>query len=139
MRSAKPTSNSAAALFSDDSFRTLERERLRSLVERDMALALELHSPDFELVTPRGAVYSRDAYLGAVDAGAIAYLRWEAEAIQVRRFEGVALLRYRAELEMASRDGSINSFRCWHIDSYELREGAWRVVWSQATLAGEAS
>ena len=126
--------NAAEAVSTDEDFRTLERTRLRALVERDIALARALHSPEFHLITPRGATYSRESYLQAVEIGKIVYLKWEAAAILVRRSGSVALLRYQAELEMPSGSREHSSLACWHTDSYELHDGFWQVVWSQATL-----
>lgn len=126
--------NAAEAVSTDEDLRRLERTRLRALVERDFELARSLHSPEFHLVTPRGSTYSRESYLQAVEFGRISYLKWEASDILVRRFGNVALLRYRAEIEMPGEDGESSSFACWHTDSYELHNGLWQVVWSQATL-----
>ena len=98
-----------------------------------MVVARQLHAPDFQLVTPRGSPYSRDAYLQAIEAGDLKYLKWEPRTIEVRLFPEVALLRYQAHLEMESGTQQTSSFECWHTDSYELRGGAWQVVWSQAT------
>ena len=126
--------NAAHAISTDDDFRALERTRLRALVERNLDLALVLHSPQFHLITPRGATHSRESYLRAVAVGELVYLKWEAAVMLVRRFENVALLRYQAELEMASASARSSSFSCWHTDSYELHNGLWQVVWSQATL-----
>lgn len=126
--------NAAEAVSTDEDFRTLERARLRALVERDIALARVLHSSEFHLITPRGSTHSRESYLQAVEAGQIVYLKWEAAGILVRRFGIVALLRYQAQLEMPSASGERSSFACWHTDSYELHNGFWQVVWSQATL-----
>jgi hypothetical protein len=128
--------NSAEAVCSADDFRALERRRLRSLVERNMELALALHSPEFHLVTPGGNTRSRESYLTAVQAGVITYLKWQAADIMVRQFSDVVLLRYQAELEMRLQSGDISSFRCWHTDSYELHNGFWQVVLSQATRIG---
>ena len=125
--------NSAEAVSSADDFRSLERTRLRSLVERDMELAHALHSPEFHLVTPGGNTRSRESYLTAVQTGAITYLKWQAADIMVRQFSNVVLLRYRAELEMPLQSGGTSSFACWHTDSYELHNGFWQVVFSQAT------
>ena len=125
--------NSADTLSSADDFRSLERTRLRSLVERDMKLASELHSPDFHLVTPGGVTRSRESYLSAVEAGAITYLKWQPGEMMVRQFSYVVLLRYRADLEMPSQSGGTSSFSCWHTDSYELHDGVWQVVFSHAT------
>jgi hypothetical protein len=41
----------------------IERERLRSLVEVRVADAGALHAPDFELVSPSGANWSKEQYL----------------------------------------------------------------------------
>jgi hypothetical protein len=126
--------NAAEKVSTEEHFRALERARLGSLVARDIALAETLHSPEFHLVTPRGSTYSRESYLQAVERGRIVYLKWEAAEIVVRRFGGVALLRYRADIEMPNASGERDAFSCWHTDSYELHEGLWQVVWSQATL-----
>jgi hypothetical protein len=98
-----------------------------------MRLAEALHSPEFHLVTPGGNTRSRESYLTAVRTGAITYLKWDAAEIMVRQFSNVVLLRYRAELEMPSQSGGTSSFACWHTDSYELQDGFWQVVLSQAT------
>jgi hypothetical protein len=126
--------NAAKAVSTDEDLRSLERTRLRALVEQDIELARALHSSEFHLITPRGSTYSRESYLQAVEVGKIVYLKWEAAGILVRRLGNVALLRYQAELEMPSASGEPSSFACWHTDSYELHNGFWQVVWSQATL-----
>ena len=125
--------NSADAVSSAEEFRSLERTRLRSLVERDMELANALHSAEFHLVTPGGITRLRESYLTAVQTGAITYLKWQPAEIMVRQFSHVVLLRYQAELEMPSQSSAASSFFCWHTDSYELHNGLWQVVFSQAT------
>jgi hypothetical protein len=125
--------NTEALTLEPDDFRSLERARLCALVERNMQLALQLHAPDFQLITPRGLAYSREQYLRDVESGELSYMEWEAKEIHVRPFPGIALLRYQAELKMGS-PAQVSSFHCWHTDSYELRNGAWQVVWSQATV-----
>ena len=131
-----PHVNSADAVATEDDFRSLERTRLRALVERNMELAQQLHSSEFHLITPRGTTYSRESYLSAVKAGELVYVKWEAAAIVVRLLGSVALLRYQAELEIRRASGEFSSFGSWHTDSYELHNGLWQVVWSQATLRG---
>jgi hypothetical protein len=49
--------------------REIERERLRSLVAPDMALAERLHADDYELITPGGATMSKREYLDAIADG----------------------------------------------------------------------
>jgi hypothetical protein len=119
-----------------DQIRGLERTRLQALVARDMDTARRIHAADFQLITPRGHALTRDEYLDAVTRGEIRYLLWEPAAMDVRVHGGVALVRYRARLQLASAEPQRPPFECWHTDSYEQREGGWQVVWSQATRIG---
>ncbi|HEY1394424.1 MAG TPA: nuclear transport factor 2 family protein [Methylibium sp.] len=125
--------NAAASINSEDDLRDLEHARLRALVEGNIALARQLHADDFHLVTPIGRSYSKDRYLSEIENGALRYHSWVPGAMQVRSFGSTAVLRYQATLELDSGGGRTPPFRCWHIDSYELINGLWQVVWSQAT------
>ncbi len=125
--------NAVELVANADDFRELERSRLRALVARDMALAWQLHAQDFQLVAPIGYSYSRDRYLGEIETGLLQYLAWEPHAIEVRLHATVALLRYQATLKVDSGAGPASTFDCWHTDSYELIDGLWQVVWSQAS------
>ena len=116
-----------------DQIRDLERTRLRALVAADMVAARRLHAVDFQLITPRGHALSKDQYLDAVGAGDIRYLVWEPGPMDVRVHGPVALVRYQARLQLAAAAVPRPAFQCWHTDTYELREGDWQVVWSQAT------
>ncbi len=115
-----------------DQIRTIERERLRALVDADMEVARQLHADDFQLITPSGASISKEQYLGDVVSGIVNYVLWEPAAIEVRLYGQVALIRYQSQIEIIVR-GQEASLRCWHTDSYEKRNGRWQVVWSQAT------
>jgi hypothetical protein len=126
-------SESAPAGGAADQLRSIERARLQALVAANMASARPLHAADFQLITPSGRTFSKEQYLDAVVTGAIHYLRWEPEGeIAVRLSGSVALVRYRAHLEMGDPEHP-TILRCWHTDSYEKRDGRWQVVWSQAT------
>ena len=43
------------------------------------------------------------------------------------------MIRYRSRLHMSlgGAEGELGQY--WHTDLYELRDGRWQVVWSQAT------
>ena len=124
----------AAALTTDaDAFRKLERSRLRALVERDMDLARQLHAADFQLITPTGHLYLGNQYLDEIETGQLKYVAWDPKEMEVRMHASVAMLRYQARLEVDSGRGQASIFHCWHTDSYELIDGLWQVVWSQAT------
>lgn len=125
--------NAASYASKADYIREVERSRLRSLVDRNMQLAWQLHAPDFQLVTPGGNAFTREQYLGKIEEGILRYLRWEPGLMDVRMREETALIRYQATLEIDSGDGHGMPFQCWHIDSYELNGTLWQAVWSQAT------
>jgi hypothetical protein len=110
----------------------IERRRVALLVAGELDAAAELHADDFQLITPRGIALSKADYLGAIRTGDITYLRWQPGPIEVRGYGDAALLRYQAEMEMPG-----STARLWHTDLYELRDGRWQVVWSQATRCAE--
>jgi hypothetical protein len=118
---------------SQDHFRELERTRLRALVAGDVALAHELHADDYELIPPGGRPLSKAEYLGGIESGDLRYDVFEpASEIAVRLHRTAAVVRYQARIEITVSGGR-DSGLFWHTDVYELRDGRWRVVWSQAT------
>jgi hypothetical protein len=113
--------------------RSTERERLRALVSGDIERAEPLHSEDFQLINPLGGAVSKEQYLGGIKAGQIHYLYWEPEAITVRLYGDVAVIRYRSELEIVVQGRHIPRQRYWHTDLYERHGMQWQAVWSHAT------
>lgn len=113
--------------------RETERARLRALVSADVALARQFHAPDFQLITPIGASLSRDEYLGAIADGRLKYLAWKPADIAVRLYEGSAVIRYRAQLEVVFDGHNVPRSDYWHTDAFEYHDDRWMVVWSQAT------
>jgi hypothetical protein len=115
--------------------RSTERARLRALVTGDVVRATQLHTDDFQLINPLGGVLSKEQYLGGISSGQIHYLYWEPEAITVRLYGEMAVIRYRSELEIVVQGHHIPRQRYWHTDLYERHEEQWQVVWSHATAA----
>ena len=111
-----------------DTLRAIERSRTQALVQRDMAVLRQLHAPEYQLITPAGRMFTRERYLAAIEAEPF-YAGWEASEMQVRVSAQMAVLRYRALITFPSG----KTVDCWHTDQYELRDGQWQVVWSQAT------
>jgi len=109
-------------------FHELEHARTRALVERDLAALEQLHVPEYQLITPAGNVFSRQAYLEAIEAGPF-YAAWGIESMSVRVSEHMAVVRYLARLRFPSGREVV----CWHTDTYERRVSGWQAVWSQAT------
>ncbi len=119
----------------EEFFRTLELRRTRALVERDLTTLEALHAPDYQLITPSGKVFSREAYLSAIEAAPF-YSGWEVGEMIIRISPQMAVVRYKARLCFPSGRVLV----CWHTDSYERSAQSWQAVWSQATeLANAAS
>jgi hypothetical protein len=116
-----------------DQLRAIERERLRSLVDADMATANRLHADDFELIDPRGGTHSKDQYLRSVASGELNYLAWEPGEIRIRMYGNSAVLRYQAHLRISINGSPGRSVTFWHTDLYEKRKGQWQIVWAHAT------
>jgi hypothetical protein len=104
-------------------------------VQRDLATVEELHAPEYQLVTPTGRVFTREAYLGRIRAAPF-YAAWEVLGEMIFRLSAhMAVIRYKARIQFPS--GRV--FVCWHTDSYELRASGWQAVWSQATEVPQVS
>jgi hypothetical protein len=116
-----------------DTLRAVEQARIAALLARDMARLEQLHAPQYQLVSPAGKSFTRERYLELISAGTLRYLRWEPQDIHVRVREHMALVRYQATLQLDAEGAGGVPFMCWHIDSYELNNGVWQAVWSQAT------
>jgi hypothetical protein len=116
-----------------DRIRDLEMSRIQALTKPDIGRLRQLHSKDYQLITPSGRSYSRERYLELIESGELRYLRWEPGPMEVRESEGMAIVRYRATLQLGSSEGQRAPLVCWHTDSYELHDGVWLAVWSQAT------
>ena len=130
-----PESQDAIPRFlpSPDHIRGIERSRVRALVEKNMALAWKLHSSEYQLITPSGTSFTRERYLGNIAAGELTYLQWIPEKMDVRLSETMAIVRYKATIELDAGKGQGTPFKCWHTDAYELSGGSWQAIWSQAT------
>ena len=117
----------------------IERARLRALVDADLAVADDLHGDDFQLITPGGAAYTKEEYLGDIASGVVDYRVWEPRDIVVRVCGDAGCLRYVSNLEIVVAGRRIAPSTYWHTDYYERREGRWQVIWSHATEIASAA
>ena len=117
----------------DDAIRGAERRRLSALVARDLDAADALHADAYQLITPGGAVLTKEGYLGGIASGALRYRQFEPDGeMAVRTWGSAAAVRYQVRIDI-DWEGGRDSGRFWHTDIYEMRDGRWQVVWSQAT------
>jgi Domain of unknown function (DUF4440) len=110
-----------------------EQQRIAALLAADMPTLWALHAPHYQLITPAGTVFSRERYLGMIEAGTLRYQRWEPGEMAVRAAATMAIVRYRVVLQLGQGADPGTPLNCWHTDSYELLEDGWQAVWSQAT------
>lgn len=120
-----------------DIIRETEHRRVRALVDADMEVADLLHADDFRLVNPAGIERTKEEYLRNVETGRADYLLWEPGPIDVRVFGDSAVLRYKSTVHIVLGGEDQGTRPHWHIDYYELRDGTWKAVWSQATVVSE--
>ena len=126
--------SSQASSAAADDVRAAAQKRLSALITGDKEVAWQIHADDFQLVTPLGAVFSKEEYLGAVAAGILHYLAMELDSvIDVRMYDDVALIRYRAQIEVEVQGQGYPRAPYRFTDAYEKRDGQWRIVWSQGT------
>lgn len=113
---------------------TLERERLRAIVEVDPAVLHAMHDDEFALCNPSGTIWNKATYIGGLCDGSINYLRFEPTTpINVLRNGNLAVLRYRSSIDVITPAGG-GRLECWHLDVYVRGEDrAWRCRWSHAT------
>jgi hypothetical protein len=117
-----------------EKLRSIERTRLRALVDADVVTAGRLHAEDFELINPNGGTLSKEQYLRDIASGELDYLEWEPEEIRIKFFGKSAVLRYKANLRVSVKGSAGRPVTFWHTDLYEKRNGQWQIVWAQATL-----
>lgn len=112
----------------------LEQQRLRALVERDIATAEPLHHEDYELVSPNGRRHTKASYLDDVATKRLEYLAFEPTTpVAVRATPDLVVLRYIARIRLCVNVADEVELRAWHTDHYERSGDGWQVVWSQAT------
>ena len=118
-----------------DDVRSAEKKRFSAILTGNLEVARQLHADDFQLVSPLGAVFSKEEYLGAVAAGILHYISGELDSpIDVRMYHDVALIRYRAQIEIEVQGKRWPRTPVWFTDAYEKRSGQWQLVWSQGTM-----
>ena len=118
--------------------RTIERQRLRVWVDKNMEVARRLHAEDFELVNPGGMTLSKDRYLDAVATGELGYLVCEVDSpMRVRVHTDAAVIRYCSKIQVTFRNQQFPLHGFCHTDFYVKNANQRQAVWSHATAIQE--
>ena len=127
------SSGSDPGARAEDELRSVERQRLRALVNADIATLERLQADDFQVISPFGSAFDRLEYHQKVASGEIDYVRWEPEDMHVRLHGTVAAIRYKARADVMSRGKLLPTMQTWNTANYERRRGRWVIVWFQVT------
>ncbi len=120
--------------LTEDDLATVERARLRAIVDADALVLQDLHHTEFALCSPDGSIWDKATYVGGLCNGSVSYSRFEPiTPIEVLRSGDLAVLRYRSLIDLRTPRGG-GHLECWHVDTYVRgADGTWRCRWSQAT------
>ena len=125
-----------------ETLRSVERRRLKALVDADVQALDALHAPEFLLVHPTGGVWSKAHYLKGIRDGSINYHRFEPLSDMDVVLDGdLGIVRYRSAIDIGESASGDSSLTCWHLDCYvrDGRDSTWTVLWSQATAISQDS
>jgi ketosteroid isomerase-like protein len=129
-------SEAAVTTDSAEAVQAIERQRLRAFVEADVEVAARLHTPDFQVVDPRGGTHSKEEILGWLAAGVLDYRRFEAVSdVQVTASGDLAVLYYRSGIDVLVQGLAPQSLEAWLTICYRRAQGdaGWQVFWHQET------
>jgi ketosteroid isomerase-like protein len=121
----------------ENDLRRIEGERLSALLAADMGVVSRLHAKEFTLVPEQGYPMARDAYLTAVESGALDYQTLEPVSdIEVQVEGDAAVLWYRSRIGVVAAGEGSFTYEAWQVCVYEKSQGDWQVVREQTTAVG---
>jgi Domain of unknown function (DUF4440) len=112
--------------------RTLERTRLKAMVDADTATVSRLLAPDFQGINVRGVNDGRNGTLATI-GGAVDFISiTPVTPITVRMYGNTAAARFQVAFVVVAGPDRLEH-RGWFTDLLEKRAGKWQLVWSQTT------
>ncbi|TDW86885.1 MULTISPECIES: nuclear transport factor 2 family protein [Kribbella] len=118
------------------SLQEIELQRLRAVVDADLAYLERVYAADYWAVPPTGDRLTRSAFLEALADGSLDFASFEPlSAIDVRLAGGTAVLTYRSHIDAVSASERVQH-DSWHTVVYVERDGRWRLLHEQTTALG---
>ena len=118
----------------DDELRALEQQRITAITGKDADALQRLLADDYHLINPGGQQVGKFDLVNGIREGFISYSLWEVDgAMAVVSSETMAVVRYRASLQVTVQGEAQPPQRLWHTEVYQQHEGAWQAVMSQDT------
>ena len=118
----------------DDELRALEQQRVAAITGKDADALQRLLADDYHLINPGGQQVGKFDLVNGIREGFISYSLWEVDgAMAVVSSETMAVVRYRASLQVTVQGEAQPPQRLWHTEVYQQLAGAWQAVMSQDT------
>lgn len=116
-----------------DDVEFVERTRIEAILAHDAERVGLMTADDFEFITPLGDVQTHESFIGGIAAGVIDnHVLEPTGPMQIRAYGDAAAARYQARSELTVGDIDF-ALDLWFTALYERRDGAWKIVWLQAT------
>jgi Domain of unknown function (DUF4440) len=129
---ATPIAIAGTGRSAADQVRTAERTLLRAAVDGDTHTAGALLAPDLQLIDVTGTPETRADYLANIGGGVDFVTLKPIKPISVRVYGDNAVARVELRFKVVAH-GQTLQHEGWTTDLFELRDGRWKVVWSQST------
>jgi uncharacterized protein (TIGR02246 family) len=118
----------------DDELKAIEQQRISAITGKDADALQRLLADDYHLINPGGQQVGKFDLVNGIREGFISYSLWEVDgAMAVVASEAMAVVRYRASLQVTVQGEAQPPQRLWHTEVYQQRDGAWQAVMSQDT------
>jgi hypothetical protein len=118
----------------EDELRALEHQRIDAITSKDIDALQPLLADDYHLINPGGQQVGKFDLINGIREGFIAYTLWEVDgAMSVLASDTLAVVRYRASLQVSVQGEAQPPQRLWHTEVYEKRDTAWQAIMSQDT------
>jgi hypothetical protein len=112
--------------------RTLERTRLKAMVDADTTTVGRLLAADFQGINVAGVNDGRSGTLATIGGGVDFVSITPVTSIKVRLYGNTAVARFEVAFVVVAGPDRVEH-RGWFTDLLEKRAGNWQLVWSQTT------
>jgi hypothetical protein len=118
----------------EEQLRKIEQQRIEAITTKDVDTLQRLLAEDYHLINPGGQQVGKFDLIHGLREGFIAYSLWEVDgAMTVVAGDPLAVVRYRASLQVTVQGEAQPPQRLWHTEVYIQAEGAWQAIMSQDT------
>lgn len=127
------TTTAHTATPAAEQIRTLERTRLKGMVDADATTVGRQLAPDYQGINVLGVNDGRSGTLATITDGGVDFVSITlVSPITVRLYGNTAAVRFQVAFVVDAGPDHVEH-RGWFTDVLEKRAGNWKIVWSQTT------